>query len=64
MTRFVELARELKAAGYREVKGGKGNHTIFESEHGRIPVPGKGSGRDIHPMLVKHIRRTITQLKK
>ena len=55
-----ELIQDLKAAGWRQVSGGKGSHRKFKHDTfpGSVMIPGH-ENNDAKPYLEKQVRNAV-----
>jgi predicted RNA binding protein YcfA (HicA-like mRNA interferase family) len=55
-----ELIQDLKAAGWRQVSGGKGSHRKFKHDRfpGSVMIPGHEND-DAKPYLEKQVRNAV-----
>ncbi|TNE46930.1 MAG: type II toxin-antitoxin system HicA family toxin [Deltaproteobacteria bacterium] len=60
-----ELVRDLLAAGFYEIRGGKGSHRKFTHEEyaGAVTLSG-GSGDDAKAYQEKQVRQAIEEVQK
>ncbi len=62
--KFVDLTRELRDAGYTEVRCRGSHHTFAHPELGRITVPHHRGGHDLASGTVHAIRDQIKRTKR
>jgi predicted RNA binding protein YcfA (HicA-like mRNA interferase family) len=60
-----QLLRDLKAAGFREIPGGKGSHRklVHPRYPGAVTLSGK-LGDDAKPYQEKQVRRAIEEVQE
>jgi predicted RNA binding protein YcfA (HicA-like mRNA interferase family) len=60
-----ELLQDLKAAGFHEIRGGKGSHRklVHLRYHGAVTLSGH-LGEDAKPYQEKQVRRAIEEVQE